>query len=122
MGFSKSGLTSKVAKSSTAAGGLLMAWLAGWWSWRTVADLADSNAIIPGRFLARSSVQLSCQVASGHNSHTSSGRLGGLDLADLADLADCAWADLADLADSDWRTWRTLADSAGLWRTWRTWR
>ena len=42
------------------------------WSWRTLADLADSDAISSGMLLARSSVQSSCQVILGHNSQFSS--------------------------------------------------
>ena len=103
----------KVAKSSTAAGGLLADladWRAGWrtwqtgglcmagladwrtrvwrtlansgqaladsgglsWSWRTLADLADSGSVSSGSFLARAPVQFSCQEVSGHNSSVSS--------------------------------------------------
>ena len=84
----------KVAKSSTAAGGLLAdcGGLAGW-----LADLVDWRTLPGG--------------------------LGGLaDLADsaLADLRTRAWRTLADcgkaLADSG----GLRAGSGGLWRTWRT--
>ncbi len=89
-------LQSKVAKSSTAAGGLLADladWLAGWRTWRTgglcLADLADWR--------------------TWRTRAWRTWRTGGLGLGGL-------WRTLG-------RLWRTLADSGGpggLWRTWRT--